>query len=485
VSPAAGGRNARGARRPLVAAAIALLAPLAGFILVARSSYEPSRQYRHVPDSGPVSVALEAGASLTSPGNPVLSRFSIFECRPAGPHDGPYSLAFVEFDDQGFLWDPRQMTTLEEHITTIGAGRGVIMVVFVHGWNHSANPADNNVACFQQVVQAVSLLEHAVTRDNPRAVVGVFCGWRGSVYRSPSINKMLTFWDRLSASNRVGERGDMLRVLSMLSHLKHTLPGSHPNILAITGHSMGARALFEAVGANLKESLARASLGESMIGGFGDLVVLVNPAFVAAEYRLIDEIAREPGIQAAANAEPSLVLISSEADQVMRRLYPIGEYIRPFGQSANPSRDRQMLFQTAANYAPFVTHRLRVVEGAIPNPSSGGKTSPCGCRFVCAEELPIVRGVLDHPEQRELFRYSDIRVLSPSHSGGDSLIYRLALENLREHRLPAIVIQADGPILPEHGESYTPALIEFLVRLVNTKVSSVPARADRSASASP
>jgi hypothetical protein len=47
------------------------------------------------------------------------------------------------------------------------------------------------------------------------------------------------------------------------------------------------------------------------------------------------------------------------------------------------------------------------------------------------------------------------------------------------------VIQADGPILPEHGESYTPALIEFLVRLVNTKVSSVPARADRSASASP
>src|SRR6185436_18953287 len=106
------------------------------------------------------------------------------------------------------------------------------------------------------------------------------------------------------------------------------------------GHSMGARALFRAIGANLKESLARASLGEDMLGGFGDLVVLIYPAFVAAEYKFIDDIARDPEVQRLSPVEPALVLVSSQADHVMRRYYPLGQLFLSWGQSANPSADR-------------------------------------------------------------------------------------------------------------------------------------------------
>lgn len=458
-------------RRGLIAAAVVLLAGVAVIALVAMWTYEPGRQYRGLSTTGPSVMVIPAGASLAASGQLDLSRASIFKCGSPGSQPGPYSIAFVEFDDQGFLWDPRQMRALEQHIDSLGAGRGVIIVAFVHGWNHTGAVTDNNVACFQQVIQAVSLLENKVNGAHARAVVGVYCGWRGAVFRVVAVNRLLSFWDRLAAADRLGERGDLLRVLTTLSHLKNTSRGQHPSILALTGHSMGARALFLAVGPNLKESLARAALGEDMLGGFGDLVVLVNPAFSAADYKFIDGIVSDPEVQRLSPPQPALVLLSSPADLISRRLYPLGEYVRSGRQSIQPKIDRAMLVQTAANYPPFVTHRLRVVEGRVPDPTDRGAESPCGCRFVCADELPIVRGVLAHPERRELFRYSDIRVFSPENP--DQIIYRLVLEGVRTGRQPAVVIQADGPIMPSHGETFTPALIEFLVRLVNAKVESV------------
>src|SRR2546426_11422038 len=128
----------RDGRTGPVVAAGTLLALVGAFVVVATLSYKSSRQYRRVPDSGPSSAALPAGASLASPGHWAPSRCSIYECQSAVAHPGPYSLAFVEFDDQGFLWDPRQMTTLRDHVAAGGEGRGVILVVFVHGWNHTA-----------------------------------------------------------------------------------------------------------------------------------------------------------------------------------------------------------------------------------------------------------------------------------------------------------------------------------------------------------
>jgi len=457
-------------RRGLFAAAGVLLAGVAVLALAAVWTYEPGRQYRGLSATGAAVAVIPAGASLATAGQPDLSRASIFTCT-ASRSMAPYSVAFVEFDDQGFLWDPRQTRAIEHHVDTLGAGRGVIIVAFVHGWNHTGAVTDNNVACFQQVIQAVSMLENKVNGSHARAVVGVYCGWRGAVFRNTAINKLLSFWDRLSAADRVGERGDLLRVLTMLSHLKHTSRGRHPSILALTAHSMGARALFLAVGPNLKESLARAALGEDMLGGFGDLVVLINPAFTAADYKFIDGIVGDPNVQRLSPPQPVMVLLSSPADLISRRLYPLGEYFRSGRQSIQPKGDRAMLVQTAANYAPFVTHRLRVVEGQVPDPTDRGAESPCGCRFVCADELPIVQSILAHPERRELFRYSDIRVFSSENP--DQMIYRLVLEGARTGHEPAVVIQADPPIMPEHGESFTPPLIEFLVRLVNAKVESV------------
>jgi len=38
--------------------------------------------------------------------------------------------------------------------------------------------------------------------------------------------------------------------------------------------------------------------------------------------------------------------------------------------------------------------------------------------------------VVNHPERREVFRYSDVRVFAPGENGESRLLYRLELDNL-------------------------------------------------------
>ncbi len=49
-----------------------------------------------------------------------------------------YLLGFIEFDDQGQLWDRRQMTDVVGKLAGEAGTKELLMVVFVHGWKHSA-----------------------------------------------------------------------------------------------------------------------------------------------------------------------------------------------------------------------------------------------------------------------------------------------------------------------------------------------------------
>jgi hypothetical protein len=56
----------------------------------------------------------------------------------------PYELAIVEFDDQGRCYDRGQMDAVAKRLEALApddppqAGQDVILVVFVHGWQHNA-----------------------------------------------------------------------------------------------------------------------------------------------------------------------------------------------------------------------------------------------------------------------------------------------------------------------------------------------------------
>ncbi len=235
--------------------------------------------------------------------------------------EGDYYLSFVEFDDQGWFTDRRQMEALFTLLKDIElknkeADGHILIQVYAHGWKHNASACDNNVLCFSRLLERTDLAEKnrevtrytlkemdkllteemrqkiqeqspevrkmsrgfllqqvqenlkkmpPETRDKelgkikPRTVVGVYLGWRGLPFDTALNN--LSFWSRKDTAARVGSGG----VFELLTRLKdyrdirqgHKSADANKTQLVITGHSFGGLVIYSALSHALMERAAK------------------------------------------------------------------------------------------------------------------------------------------------------------------------------------------------------------------------------------
>jgi hypothetical protein len=138
----------------------------------------------------------------------------------------PYELAIVEFDDQGRCYDRRQMDGVAERLEALApddglGGRDVILVAFVHGWQHDARSDDDNLSAFRVLLNETVAYEKSATAPGakPRPVLGVFVGWRGlSDFGLGAVVADATFWGRQAAGQRVATGS----VRELFGRLRHT-----------------------------------------------------------------------------------------------------------------------------------------------------------------------------------------------------------------------------------------------------------------------
>jgi hypothetical protein len=95
--------------------------------------------------------------------------------------------------------------------------------------------------------------------------------------------------------------------------------------------------------------------------GFGDLVVLVNPALEASVYHSIDDLTRR---KVYSNQQtPILMVVSSEGDSANKRLFPLGRWFsvlsEPYGNSAQHSQKIHALGWEETQ----ITHCLALTNG--------------------------------------------------------------------------------------------------------------------------
>jgi hypothetical protein len=119
--------------------------------------------------------------------------------------DPLYDLLFVEFDDQGRPFVPTAVDDAMAHLEAVAAGADPIIVVFVHGWKHSARDSDDNVRSFRRLLHAHAHAEFLVPRQEGcrRRVVGLYVGWRGLTWHWLNVVQNLTFWGRKEGALRV------------------------------------------------------------------------------------------------------------------------------------------------------------------------------------------------------------------------------------------------------------------------------------------
>lgn len=297
---------------------------------------------------------------------------------------GQYQLGFIEFDDQGQLRQREQMRAVVDHMTREAASNDVILTVFVHGWHHNAAPDDSNVSQFNRLLAKLAVAEQLASHQQQRPtrkVLGVYIAWRGDSIEIPWINN-LTFWDRKSTAQEVGLQG-VTEALLKLEHIvniktgQESEPKQHNSRMVVVGHSFGGAVLYTATQQLLADRYYQTDLGFSRSAeGFGDLTLLINPAFEALRFSTLYDIGQQQCRRYWSDQLPRLVVMTSEADLATRFAFPLGrifstafethddiERIQCTRNGKEPvtfSEWKADLF-TIGHYKPYWTHRLNAL----------------------------------------------------------------------------------------------------------------------------
>jgi hypothetical protein len=376
-----------------------------------------------------------------------------------------YLLSFIEFDDQGQLWHRKQMWSVIDKLSTEAASKDLLITVFVHGWKHSAARDDGNIETFRKVLAGLSENELLISKNTgrpARQVAGIYLGWRGGSITTPVVEE-LTFWDRKNTAQKVS-RGGVTEVLGRLELLKrvkeNVSEGKSATRLVIVGHSFGGAVVHSSLVQILENRFVR-TMGQvgvqSDVEGFGNLVVLINPAFEALQFASLSDMSTERGTYFKSQL-PVMAILTSEADGALRNAFPIGRHLSTFFEKDRDirrtnavTRQEEIIHEGEANvtaigrFPPYETHRL-YPSGDLPkgiarqSSSSESVDSALAAKSAWEDDKP----------------------------GSRIPIAGLTMErsNISAGRNPYLVIGVDKNLITDHNHINDGRIIEFIKQLI-------------------
>jgi hypothetical protein len=425
-----------------------------------------------------------------------------------------YHLAFVEFDDQGWFVDRKQMEALfmllhrlerqsKEQRNSTEDGHTLILI-YAHGWMHDASQCDNNVLCFSRLLERVDILERHLEQARgkarvrtPRNVVGVYVGWRGlSVTAGPLSN--ITFWTRKSTAERVG-RGGVTELLTRLNEYR-AIRNPHREYdktqLIVAGHSFGGLIIYSALshalmeratnlerveGADCDQSESRPFAARDhrtcyqTATSFGDLVVLVNPALEGSQYEPLYHIATNRCY--GPRQRPVMLTVTSEGDQATGIAFPLGRKVSTLAERARSSEQDDAILKTVGHAARYETHKLKWIRRSGPTAADrrpAPEESNCGCPYLeptatfdWRQFAADVKLVPQQPFQPSAPQRVNEPVRPSQREGGRIYdVYtpdvQLIGDSKYSSNFPYLVVKADREIINGHNDIYNEPFVRFL-----------------------
>lgn len=324
------------------------------------------------------------------------------DCNPATylEQHPDYDLAFVEFTERGNVFSRERMNQVLDHVGERARydpeqpDRGVLTVVFVHGWKHNASAEDENVASFRRLLPKIARMTPA------RRVIGVYVGWRGLSVDWGDVLTNISYWERKAAAEQAAKGG----VTELLLRLEREVideddPGPpNRNLYFVTGHSFGGAVVLAALSEVLLERVVSGIPTEDgdrcvVTRPFGHGVVLLNPAIEANEILQLKELVAETCF--GPRQIRLMHVISSDADVATNQFFRIGQKlgVNPTWKQTELYREfdgKRLLLQeteldttSVGNFKPFQTGQLDRSESDL----SGWSYRSCVAeRFDCLEE---------------------------------------------------------------------------------------------------
>jgi len=377
-----------------------------------------------------------------------------------------YRLGFVEYDDQGQLRDPKQMAAVIDEYRRIAASEDVLLITFVHGWHHSAQPEDGNIVSFRKMLTEVSAMEGIGSEQQARKkrkVLGLYVGWRGDSMSVPYVNNV-TFWDRKNTAHKVGQQGvtEVLLKLEEIVNVKIGIEEENPppmtSRLVVIGHSFGGAVVYGSLQKVLAARFIDSRRGKTFQGdakGFGDLVVLMNPAFEALRFAALYDLSQENCRGYFKTQLPKLAILTSEADYATKYAFSIGRSFstlfethvtldrhycnKPGNKGVQAMRvsEGQADRNTVGHFEPYLTHRL--------NPTTDTKV------------------------RKEDFQIKQLQTAWENHTNDVALEFvgsQLESLNRTNPLNPYLNIKVDKELINDHNDIWRPQIVAFIRDLI-------------------
>lgn len=360
-----------------------------------------------------------------------------------------FKLGFVEIDDQGQFYDNGQVDALIKLLKSEQHSQYV--TVYVHGWHHNASDNDFNVRRFKERLKETK-------QQNPDYnVIGIYVGWRGETLDLPWL-RLLTFWDRKVVSEEVGRNSLLDFLLRVESIVK--AEGSSNKLLTI-GHSLGASVIFNSLHQVLLQRLAQPENAE-LRSGFGDLVVLVNPAFEAIRFAAIREAAQRHNREYSFSdrQNPLLIIATSEADSITkdsfafsRKLTAMFEQHKAFNpEQNNTAQENNTLSEweldttAVGHFNQFITHRLEADDSPGAEYACTSTSGWLNSAVARQKSLQLSKGEPTTGQGWDTGNGHDAASLFQDSS-------KMKLRHLKNSATydPYWVVQTDKSVIPNHG----------------------------------
>ena len=280
-------------------------------------------------------------------------------------HDGNYVLAILEFDDQGWLYEESQFQKLKAYLATHQHERHVVMV-FIHGWRHNAEGFDDNLEHIRGLLKANAVSErYRPAADGPRKVLGVYLAWRGRTVALPPL-EYLTFFSRKAAAGRValGAVREALARLKTFQDLGPTDQQTNKPLtrLVVSGHSFGALILFSAVCEYLIETVVRGDMDvcpdAKLLSQFGDVVILINPAFEAARFQPLQDLVSGIDWSGKVGQRSIFIAITAANDWATAYVFPFARTFNTVFQVPRSWAQRRYMVRTIGHMPELQTHEI-------------------------------------------------------------------------------------------------------------------------------
>lgn len=416
---------------------------------------------------------------------------------------GDYHLSVVEFDDQGWFADRRQMEALFELLD--GLEGPTLIHVYAHGWKHNADSCDNNVVCFSRLLERTHLMgtvmgnvlsENESEEVKIRNVVGVYIGWRGLPFESVLNN--LSFWSRKDTAARVG-RGGVFELLTRLKDyrdnrkqaekIKVNKPERFGTQLIITGHSFGGLVIYSALSHALMERAAKTITKADGDGvqyrvaeSFGDFVMLVNPAFEGSMYEPLFNIATNRCYEE--SQKPVMMIVTSDADEATKTAFPVGRILGSLFQHKKSPDQKASMHNAIGHNARYRTHRLISVGVKKEEKTEGEKEQEkiereCGCEHIKPTSVgdaftmlsPLFSTYLNHV-------MGQAAVFNKQRYGEEVMLVPTALDSALSPRYtghyPYLVVSTDVGVIEDHNAIYNKPFMDFTMAFITQHVTDDP-----------